>query len=70
MTPLPKRKLSRQRQGKRRASIRLLLAKQNVCPNCGAFKKPHQVCPQCGQYKNKQVLKIPIQKPKKREDQT
>lgn len=67
MTPLPKRKLSRRRQGKRRASIKLKLVRQAKCPNCGAIKLSHQICPQCGQYQGKQIVKIRVRK-KERED--
>jgi large subunit ribosomal protein L32 len=56
MTPLPKRRLSRQRQGKRRAAIKLQNPTLTKCPNCGIFKKPPTACPSCGQYKGKQVI--------------
>lgn len=51
MAPLPKRRLSRQRQGKRRASISAANATLVKCENCGNLKVPHQVCKNCGTYK-------------------
>jgi len=50
MPPLPKRKISSRRQGKRRAAKRLSLPTLVSCPNCGQLKKPHQICPNCGSY--------------------
>lgn len=52
----PKKRHSRQRQGKRRASIRLAVPASVTCPNCGAAHTAHTVCPQCGYYKGQQVI--------------
>ncbi|MEI8232867.1 MAG: 50S ribosomal protein L32 [bacterium] len=49
MTPLPKRKWSTRRQGKRRASIKLVLPKLVKCTNCEQMKKSHTVCTNCNQ---------------------
>ncbi|MBI4999442.1 50S ribosomal protein L32 [Candidatus Gottesmanbacteria bacterium] len=57
MAPLPKRRHSTARSGKRektRVLERVLLVK---CPNCGQVKIPHAVCPGCGQYKVFELLK-------------
>lgn len=51
MTPLPKRRLSRGRQGKRRAAISLDKQALVKCSNCGQLKVPHVVCANCGTYK-------------------
>ncbi|MCL4397497.1 50S ribosomal protein L32 [Patescibacteria group bacterium] len=48
MTPLPKRKLSRKRQGKRRAALTLRLASLITCPKCQKPKLPHMACKFCG----------------------
>jgi large subunit ribosomal protein L32 len=53
----PKKRHSRQRQGKRRAAIKLELPTPVVCKNCGAASLPHTVCVNCGYYKGEQVLK-------------
>lgn len=54
----PKRRHSRQRKGKRRASIELKLANAIVCPNCSAATLPHMVCKNCGYYKGREVIKV------------
>ena len=56
MTPLPKRRISRQRQGKRRAAIKLDAVTISKCPNCGMPIKPHNVCKGCGMYDGKLVI--------------
>lgn len=52
----PKKRHSRARQGKRRASIRLVATHGITCPNCGANTLPHTVCKQCGFYKGLSVV--------------
>ncbi|MBI3559457.1 50S ribosomal protein L32 [Candidatus Gottesmanbacteria bacterium] len=47
MTPLPKRKLSRRRQGLRRATHKLSPIVLQNCPKCGAKKLSHRLCPSC-----------------------
>ncbi len=58
MSQEPKKRHSRARQGKRRASISLTVTKAVVCPNCGAPQIAHQVCESCGFYKGQQVIKV------------
>jgi len=54
----PKKRHSRARQGKRRASISLKVPGFVVCQNCKATTYPHAICKKCGFYKGKQVLII------------
>jgi large subunit ribosomal protein L32 len=54
----PKKRHSRARQGKRRASIRLQVPGIAICPNCKATVYPHTVCKKCGFYAGKQVLNV------------
>jgi len=56
MTPLPKRRHSTGRQGKRRASIALKLPTIIVCKQCGDMRLPHTVCSSCGYYDGKSVV--------------
>ncbi len=56
MAPLPKRRLSAARQGKRRASISLKATNLVKCDNCGSLKLPHTVCANCGTYKGSVYL--------------
>lgn len=53
----PKKRHSRQRQGKRRAAIKLVASKTVLCPNCKMPTLPHVVCKNCGFYKGKEVVK-------------
>ncbi len=58
MTPLPKRRWSTRRQGKRRAAAKSMKLALSTCPNCGALKPAHAVCPACGLYRGKQILAV------------
>jgi len=58
----PKKRHSRQRQGKRRAAIKLLVTKAVTCQNCGLAVLPHQVCSNCGFYKGKEIIKQKVKK--------
>ncbi|OGH12291.1 MAG: 50S ribosomal protein L32 [Candidatus Levybacteria bacterium RIFCSPHIGHO2_01_FULL_40_10] len=51
----PKKRLSRARQGKRRAAISLSETTITVCKNCGSAVAPHVICYACGYYKGKKV---------------
>ncbi|TJX16188.1 50S ribosomal protein L32 [Tissierella creatinini] len=56
---VPKRKTSKQRKNKRRASsYRLNKATVVECPQCHETKQPHRVCPNCGYYKNREVIVV------------
>ncbi len=54
----PKRKISKSKRDKRRASWMQQLSSANlsVCPNCGEPKLPHRACPHCGYYNGQQVF--------------
>ena len=54
----PKKRHSRQRQGKRRASIKLDVPGFDVCPNCKSTIYPHTVCKKCGFYKDREVIDV------------
>ncbi|OQY65197.1 50S ribosomal protein L32 [Microgenomates bacterium UTCPR1] len=47
MAPLPKRKHSTQRTGKRKAAKAKGFPKLVKCPNCGKTKLPHRMCRYC-----------------------
>ncbi len=63
----PKKRHSRQRQGKRRASISLHLPSFISCPNCGNPMTDHSVCANCGFYKGRDVLNFKTKRGKLRE---
>jgi len=62
---LPKRKVSKARQGKRRAHLHLKMVRLVECSHCQELKMPHTVCPHCGYYRGKQVMKIKTAKKEK-----
>lgn len=56
---VPKRKISKARRDKRRASsYRLNKASITECPQCHEPKLPHRVCRACGYYKNREVIEV------------
>lgn len=56
MAPLPKKKHSRERQGKRRAAISLALPVLVQCKNCKSMITSHQICKTCGTYAGKVIV--------------
>jgi large subunit ribosomal protein L32 len=55
---LPKRKVSRARQGDRRAHLALRLPDLVECTHCHAPKRSHHACPSCGYYDGRPALAI------------
>lgn len=58
----PKRRHSKARKGKRRASIHLQIPRVLTCKNCGSSILSHTVCANCGYYKGKQVVAVKSKK--------
>lgn len=52
----PKRRHSRARKGKRRASIKLSIPNAIICSNCSEMMIAHSVCKNCGFYRGKEVI--------------
>ena len=55
MGALPKKKLTRARQGRRLAAYKLRPIHAAICPRCRAAKLPHAACSLCGYYRGRQV---------------
>lgn len=56
---VPKRKTSKSKKNKRRASAyKLPKATISECPQCHEPKLPHRVCRACGYYKNREVIDV------------
>lgn len=58
MGPLPKKRLSRSRRGRRRAHDALTLKQLAKCETCGAYHLAHHVCKKCGSYRGVTVIEV------------
>jgi large subunit ribosomal protein L32 len=54
--PLPKRRHSNARTGKRRAHDALRVPGFSECPQCHEMKLPHRACLNCGTYRGRTVV--------------
>jgi large subunit ribosomal protein L32 len=55
---VPKRRVSKARQGERRAHHALKPPTLQECPHCHQPKRSHHACPNCGWYGGREVLRI------------
>jgi large subunit ribosomal protein L32 len=53
---VPKKRTSRTRRDKRRATHRARAPRLNECPRCHSPRLPHRVCPVCGTYAGREVI--------------
>lgn len=58
MPPLPKKKTSKSRQGRRRAHLGMAGPSLVLCPQCRSPRPSHQACPVCGTYRGREVLEV------------
>jgi len=56
---VPKRKTSKARRDKRRATHKLEPTTIVACGACGSPKLPHRVCPSCGTYRGRRYAPAP-----------
>ena len=56
--PVPKRRTSKARKGKRRSHHALVPVQTVVCKQCGHAMLPHTVCGHCGTYRGRKVLQV------------
>jgi large subunit ribosomal protein L32 len=52
---VPKKKTSKARRDKRRATHRISAPALTECPHCHHPVRPHHVCGNCGQYRGREV---------------
>ena len=57
---VPKKRMSRSRQGHRRSHDRLKAPTYGECPQCHEMKQPHAVCQHCGFYKDREVIEVEV----------
>lgn len=55
---VPKRKVSKARQGERRAHLAISAPPLVECTHCHELKLSHHVCPTCGYYDGREVVTI------------
>jgi large subunit ribosomal protein L32 len=60
---VPKKRTSRTRRDKRRATHKVSAARLNECPRCHSPRLPHRVCPVCGTYAGREVISHEIAEP-------
>jgi large subunit ribosomal protein L32 len=60
---VPKRKTSKSRRDKRRATHGIEVASVNLCPNCHQPKRPHRLCPTCKSYNGRTVEPLRLDAP-------
>jgi large subunit ribosomal protein L32 len=58
MGALPKRRVSKARQGNRLAHTARKPVALELCPQCHSPRMPHHACPTCGTYNGRDVIKI------------
>ena len=64
---VPKKRTSRTRRDKRRATHTISAPRLNECPRCHSARLPHRVCPVCGTYAGREVIKHEIGEPARSE---
>jgi large subunit ribosomal protein L32 len=55
---VPKRRVSRSRQGKRRSHHHIKPLQIQYCPNCEQPVLPHHVCANCGHYQGREAVPV------------
>jgi large subunit ribosomal protein L32 len=55
---VPKRKVSKARQGERRAHLAIGAPPLVECDHCHELKRAHHVCPTCGYYNGREAVSV------------
>jgi large subunit ribosomal protein L32 len=55
---VPKKKQSKTRTAKRRATWKASPSTYSVCPQCKQPSLPHHVCSNCGYYAGRQAIEV------------
>jgi large subunit ribosomal protein L32 len=55
---VPKRRVSKARQGERRAHLAIGAPALVECDHCHELKRAHHVCPTCGYYNGREAVSI------------
>jgi len=57
---VPKKRTSRARRDKRRATHSVSAPRLSECPRCHSARLSHRVCPVCGTYAGREVIRHEI----------
>jgi large subunit ribosomal protein L32 len=60
---VPKKRVSRSRQGNRRQHHTIKIPQLKICPQCRQVRQAHHVCLNCGTYRGREVLPIKSKRP-------
>jgi large subunit ribosomal protein L32 len=60
---VPKRKVSKARQGERRAHLAISAPPMVESTHCHELKRAHHVCPTCGYYDGREVVPVEAKAP-------
>ena len=60
---VPKRKVSKSRQGERRAHLALSAPPLVECDHCHELKRAHHACPTCGYHNGREAVPQPSSTP-------
>jgi large subunit ribosomal protein L32 len=60
---VPKKRTSRARRDKRRATHGASAPRLNECPRCHSPRLPHRVCKTCGTYAGREVIVHKVAEP-------
>lgn len=55
---VPKKRVSKQRQRKRRTHYKAEAVAVHTCPRCSDPKQPHRVCASCGYYRKEAIFEV------------
>ena len=58
MPAVPKKRVTKSKQGKRSSHFHMDPISVSRCPQCNSPKLPHRVCPTCGSYKGREVIQV------------
>jgi large subunit ribosomal protein L32 len=58
---VPKKRQSRTRRDKRRATHKAAKPRLNECPRCHSPRLPHRVCQVCGTYAGREVIRHEVE---------
>jgi len=62
MGAVPKERIPKSKQGKRRSHLHVKPLQVQYCSRCNEPVLPHRVCPNCGHYQGREVVQMEEEK--------